>query len=136
MNNQYRNNWIRTLLFVAISFLYLMVFENNLCGLIDYSYDSDQTIIEANYQSKLPKIFQSYKGPYSFKQKKTHGSFYLENIYKYRKKLLYLTNNFSTAHLKNQNNYTLSFHPIISILQKNNAWHKSPDEDAFLNEYC
>jgi hypothetical protein len=136
MNNKYKKKYIRTFIFVTISFLYLTVFDNDLCGSVNYSYDSDQTNIEVIYQPELPKEFQPYKGSYSFKQKKTYGSFYLENILKCRKKLLLSINKFSTIYLKNQNNYTSSFHHIILILQKSNIWHQSSDDDSFLNYYC
>ena len=136
MNKKAKNSHIRTFSIVAISFLYLMVFENEIVGSINYSDDSDLTNIEVNYQSELLKEFQPHKVSSSLKQKNAYGSFHLENILKFRKKLLLLLNNFSTIYLKNQNYDTLSFHHIISILQKSNIWHQSPDDDAFLNGYC
>ena len=113
-----------------------MVFENEICGSVNYSDDSDLTNIEVIYQTELPKEFQPHQGSSSLKQKKAYGSFYLENILKFQKELLLSINIFSTIYLKNQNNYTSSFHHIISILQKNNTWHQSSDDDAFLNDYC
>ncbi len=136
MNNKYKNNYIRTFIFVTISFLCLTVFENDICGSVNYSYASDLTNIEVIYQPELPKEFQLYNGSSSFKQRKAYGSFYLENIFKCGKKLLFSVNNFSAIYLKNQNNYALNFHHIISILQKSNTWHQSSDDDSFLNDYC
>ena len=136
MNNKAKNSHIRTFSLVAISFLYLMVFENEICGSVNYSDDSDLTNIEVSYQPELPKEFQPHNGSSSLKQRKAYGFYHLENILKFRKKLVLSFNNFSTVYLKNQNYDTLSFHRIISILQKNNIWHQSSDDDAFLNDYC
>ena len=136
MNNKANNSHIRTFSIVAISFLYLMVFENEICGSVNYSDDSGLANIEVSYQSELPEKFQPHKDSSSLKQKNAYGSFHLENIFKFRKKLLLSFNNFSTVCLKNQNYDTLSFHHIISILQKNNIWHQSSDDDAFLSAYC
>lgn len=135
MNNKHKN-YIRTFIFVTISFLYLTVFENDICGSVNYSYASDLTNIEVIYQPELPKEFQPYNDSYSFKQRKKDKSFYLENIFKCCKKLLFSVNSFSAIYLKNQNNYALNFHHIISILQKSNTWHQSSDDDSFLNDYC
>ena len=135
MNNKHKN-YIRTFIFVTISFLYLTVFENDICGSVNCSYASDLTNIEIIYHPELPKEFQPYNDLYSFKQRKTDKSFYLENIFKRGKKLLFSVNSFSSIYLKNQNNYALNFHHIISILQKSNTWHQSSDDDSFLNDYC
>ena len=135
MNNKYKKNYIRTFILITVSFLYLAVFESDIYGCVDYSYSSDLTNIEVLYQPELPKEFQPYNALSSFKQRKAYGSFYLENIFKCEKRLLFSVNNFSAIYLKNQIYYALNFHHIISILQKNNTWHQSSDDDPFLNDY-
>ena len=136
MNNRFKRNYVLIFIFVAILFLYLTVFENDICGSANYSYASHLTNIEVIYQPELPEEFQPYNGSSSVKKRKAHGSFYLENIFKCAKDILFSVNNFSTSYLKNQNNYALNFHHIISILQKSNTWHQSSDDDSFLNDYC
>jgi len=136
MKNKYNNNSIRTFFFVAISFLFLTVFENGINGTDNYSYASERTNIEAIFQPEIPKVFQPYDGSSSFKQRKEYGSFYLENVCKCWNKKLLSANNFSTIHLNNQSNDTLNIHHIISILQKNNTWHQSSDDDPSPHDYC
>ena len=136
MDNKYKNNYIRTFLFVAISFLYLAVFESDNCGSVNYSDVSALTNIEIIFQPELPKEFQSFKGSSSLKQRKAHGSFYLEKILKSRKKLLLSLSKSSNIYFNIQSKHFLSLHHIISILQKNNTWHQTSDVDAFLSDYC
>ncbi len=136
MNSKYKNNSTRTFFFVAITFLYLMVFENDICGSVNYSCASDLINIEFISQPELPKEFQPYKNSFSLKQRKEYVSFYLENIFKCRKKLLLSANYFINSYFNNQQRYSSSFHHIISILQKNNTWHQSSDDDHFFNDYC
>ena len=134
MNNKYKNNYIRTFFLVAITFLFLTVFENDICGSVTYSYASDKIYIEDIYQPELPNEIQSYKGSFSLKQRKPYVPFYLENIFKCRKKLLLSINNIGNIYFACQNNHSFHFHPIISILQKYNTWHQSSDDDPFLTD--
>ncbi len=136
MNHKYQKNYVRTFFFVAILFLYLTVFENDICGSVNYSYAYDNINIEVMYQPELPKEIQPYKDSFSLKQRKSYVPFDLEDYFKCRKKLLLSINNFSNINSNNQNKYSLAFHHIISILQKNNTWHQSSDDDAFLNDFC
>ena len=136
MDNKNKNNYIRTLFFVAISFLYLTVFEDDIYGSVNYSHASVLTNIEVIFQPELPKNFQPYKSSSSLKQKKAYGSFYLDNIIKCRKELFLPVNTISSIYLNIQNKSSLPLHHVISILQKNNTWHQSSDDDAFLNDYC
>jgi hypothetical protein len=136
MNNKYQKNYVRTFFLVVILFLYVTVFENDICGFIDYSYAYDNINIEVIYQPELPKEIQSYEDPFSFKQRKPYVPFHLEDCFKCRKRLLLSINNFSSSNINSQNKYSLAFHHIISILQKNNTWHQSSDEDTFLNDFC
>ena len=136
MNCKVINNHIRTFFCVAISFLYLTVFENEIYESVSYSRASDLTNIEVLFQPELPKESQSYKDKSLLKQGKANGYFYLEKTFKSRKKLLLSVNNINNIYFKIQNKYSLPLHPIISILQKNNAWHQSSDDDNFPNDYC
>ena len=136
MNYKYKIIYIRIFFFVAITFLYLTVFEDTICGSSDYSYVSDPTYIEVTFQPELPGEFQPHKGSFSIKQRKAYVSYYLDNIFECRKKFLLSVSNISGIRVKNQNENSLSIHHIISILQKNNTWHQSSDDDSFLNDYC
>ena len=136
MNSKYRDNRIRTFFFVAVTFFCLRVFEKDICGSVNYSYASDLTNIEAIFQPELPKEFQPYKSSLPLKQRNAYVSFNLENTIKYRKKLFLSISNISNKYIKNQNKYTLSFHHLVSILQKNNTWHQSSDDDSLPNDCC
>ena len=136
MNNKFTKNYFRTLFFIIISFLYLTLFENDICGSVNNTYASDLINIEAIFQPDLPEEFQSYKDSSPLKQRKEYEPFYLENIVKCRKKLLLSVNSISNIYFNSQNKYSLPFHHIISILQKNNTWHQSFDDDASHNDYC
>jgi len=43
---------------------------------------------------------------------------------------------FSNIYFNIQSKHSLPLHHIISILQKNNTWHQTSDDDAFLSDYC
>ena len=133
MNTDRRIDSLRVLIFVAIIFIYLNVFENNAYSSPDYSVTSPQINIEAIYQPEIPEKYQFDKGSFSIKQKKISTPYYLENIHKYRKKLLLSENN--NGFINNPSILPLSFHHIISILQKNNTWHQSSEDDSFLTPY-
>jgi hypothetical protein len=130
------NNYYRAFFLFVISFLYLTVFQNDISGSVDFSTASDLTKIEAVFQPELPKKFQPEKGSSSSIPRRELGFFYLESFFKFRKKILLSINTISKIHLNCQNTNPPPFHHIISILQKNNTWHQSSDEDAFLNDFC
>ncbi len=136
MNNKYKNTHIRKFSFIAITLLYLMVFENNLCGSANHSHASTLTNVEVIYQLEFPKEFQPYENSLSLKQRKAYVTFYLENIFKCRKKLLLSANFFLNCYFNNQQRYSSPFHRFISILQKNNPWHQFSDDDPFHSNYC
>jgi hypothetical protein len=136
MEKRYKNNCVRTFFFVAILFFSLTLFENDICRSVSYSYASDLIKVEALLQPELPKEFQPYNGLSSVSQKKSHGSFYLGNIFECGKKFILSANNISNIYINNQNNKFLHFHRIILILQKNNSWHQSSDDEAFLHIFC
>ena len=130
MNNKPGMNFIRIFLFATITFFYLNVFENNAYRSPDYSVTSPHVNIEAVFQPEIPEKYQFNKGFFSIKQNKILTPYYLEDKPKYRKRLLLSENN--NGFINNPFNHSSSFHHIISILQKNNTWHKSSEDDSFL----
>lgn len=136
MNHQVKNNRIRAFFFVAISLLYLTVFENDLYGSVNYSHVSDQINIELVFQPESDKEIQPFKSSSPPKPRKQQVPYYLENSFKSSKKLLLSVNDTGSNYFNIQKNGSLLLHNIISILQKNNTWHQSPDDDAFLSDFC
>lgn len=93
MNNKRKIDFIRIFVFVAITIIYLNVFENNVYGSPDFSVTSPQINIEAVFQPEIPEKYQFNKGSLSIKQEKIFTPYYLEDNLKYRKKLLLSENN-------------------------------------------
>lgn len=136
MKIRYKLNCIRTFFIAAILFFALIVPESDIYHSVDYSYAPDLIKVETLFQPELPKDFQPYFDSISSAQQKAHKPFHLEYVFESRKKLLLLTNNICNIVIDNQIKCSLHFHNIISILQKNNTWHQSVDEDASLPDYC
>ena len=136
MNYKYKNSIIGTFFFVAITFLYLTAIEDASCGSTAHIYASDSTYIEETFQPELPDKYLPHKGSFSLKQKKAYVPFNTKNIFDYRKIFLLSASNIRGIYVWNQNENSLSFHHIISILQKKNTWHQSSDDDSLLFEYC
>ncbi len=130
------NNNIRKYFFIAITFLYLMAFSSDSFGSANYHRAFNVTHIELIDQSDSLNEFQLYENPSSQSKSEEYVSFYLENIFKCRKKLLLSVNYFNINCFNNQQRYYSPFHHILSILQKNNTWHQSSDDDPFPNDYC
>ena len=136
MKNKYFNNSIRAYIFVAISFLSLTLFANDIYVGSSYSHASEITNIEAIYQPELPKVFQLYTDSFSPNQRQAYGSFYLENYFKSLNKMLLSDEVIWSEYLSNQSSSALYIHHIISILQKSNTWHQSSDEDPPRHDIC
>lgn len=136
MKIKYFNNSIRTFIFVAISFLSLTLFENDICMGSSYSHTSEITNIEAVFQPVLPKVYQLYTDSISPNQRQAYGSYYLENYFKSLNKRLLTDEIICSEYLSNQSSSALYIHHIISILQKSNTWHQSSDEDPPRHDIC
>lgn len=136
MNTRYKINCIRTFFLVAILFFALIIPSRDIYQPVSYSYAPALIEVETFFQPELPKEFQPYFDSISFDQQKAYRPFHLEYIFESRKKLLLSTNNICNIVINNQIKGSLHFHHIISILQQNNTWHQSSDEDVVLPDYC
>ena len=136
MRNKYFNNSIRAFIFVAISFLSLTLFENDIYVGSSSSHASEITNIEAIFQPELPKVYQLYTDSISPNQRQAYGSFYLENYFKSLNKMVLSDESICSVYLSNQSTSALYIHHIISILQKSNTWHQSSDGDPPRHDIC
>ncbi len=138
MDQEHKNNYILNLFIIALTFLFLMVYDFDFYGPINFFNASNLTHIELLVQSNSPNNLQFNKVASSRNNQKEYASFNLEN--KSKKRLLRLADHFLKKNFHIQQQYYPPPHYIISILQKNNTWHQSADDDpsamTFVSHPC
>lgn len=130
MNINLKINPLRAFFIVIITGLYIMVCENDLCSAIDYSNTFHSESAECIAQPKIFKPLENNKKELYLKPHKTYLTFYYTTVHHYRKQLL-STNTFDRVYSSHASTISFTVHPIISILQKSNTWHRSSDDDPF-----
>ncbi|MFC1975780.1 hypothetical protein ACFLXQ_05235 [Chloroflexota bacterium] len=117
--------------FIFSTLIFPLMLENNRSVDTGCYYDLDQTELELAFTERSEYIFSFYQ--LNSSQKQTAG-FTPANVHfsAVHKTSLIFYNNFVRHQLKLFNRTFTPQPQLVSILQKNNIWHQSSDEDPSL----
>lgn len=116
------------IIFILNALIYIIKFENSLCTPTYDCNSPNQTRIELIFtgQSNHPKSFYKLSIPL----KTTPFTPLIADLSSINKHSLNHYNNCIRYQIKYYKSHFDFNHQIISILQKNNIWHQSSDEDS------
>lgn len=116
-------------IFILNALIYIIKYDNSLCTPTYDDNSPNQTRIELIETEKSDYHLSSCKCQPSPKRI-THLPFTTTDLSYVNRVLLIQFHNLCVQHFKSIKNTYSPFHLLISILQKNNIWHQSSDEDS------